>query len=81
MSNQINADDSNQDVYEQLPSSHQSLHEYLMWQINLSSMSKQDQFIAYNIIDYINDDGFLTESVEDLKSSLYEIKKFKEDKF
>ena len=66
MSNQINADDSNQDVYEQLPSSHQSLHEYLMWQINLSSMSKQDQFIAYNIIDYINDDGFLTESVEDL---------------
>ena len=66
MSNQINADDSNQDVYEQLPSSHQSLHEYLMWQINLSSMSKQDQFIAYNIIDYINDEGFLTESMEDL---------------
>ena len=66
MSNQINADDSNQDLYEQLPSSHQSLHEYLMWQINLSSMSKQDQFIAYNIIDYINDEGFLTESMEDL---------------
>ena len=43
-----------QDAYEQLPSSHQSLHEYLMWQINLSSMSQQDQFIAYNIIDYIN---------------------------
>ena len=63
---QMNADENNQDAYEQLPSSHQSLHEYLMWQINLSSMSKQDQFIAYNIIDYINDDGFLTESVEDL---------------
>ena len=55
-----------QDAYEQLPSSHQSLHEYLMWQINLSSMSQQDQFIAYNIIDYINDDGFLTETIEDL---------------
>ena len=37
-----------------------------MWQINLSSMSQQDQFIAYNIIDYIYDDGFLTESIEDL---------------
>jgi RNA polymerase sigma-54 factor len=37
-----------------------------MWQINLSSMSQQDQFIAYNIIDYINDDGFLTETIEDL---------------
>ena len=59
-------DDSGQDAYEQLPSSHQSLHEYLMWQINMSSMSQEDQFIAYNIIDYINDDGFLTESVQDL---------------
>jgi RNA polymerase sigma-54 factor len=55
-----------QDAYEQLPTSHQSLQEYLMWQINLSSMSQKDQFIAYNIIDYINDDGFLTETVEDL---------------
>ena len=53
------SDESGQDAYEQLPSSHQSLHEYLMWQINLSSMSQEDQFIAYNIIDYINDDGFL----------------------
>ena len=58
--------ETGQDAYEQLPTSHQSLQEYLMWQINLSSMSPQDQFIAYNIIDYINDDGFLTETVEDL---------------
>jgi RNA polymerase sigma-54 factor len=54
------------DAYEQLSSSHQSLREYLMWQIGLSSINENDQFIAYNIIDYINDDGFLTESVEDL---------------
>ena len=54
------------DAYEQLSSSHQSLHEYLMWQISLSSMNQDDQFIAYNIIDYINDEGFLTESMEDL---------------
>ena len=54
------------DAYEQLSSSHQSLREYLMWQIELSSINENDQFIAYNIIDYINDDGFLTESVEDL---------------
>ena len=58
--------ETGQDAYEQLPTSHQSLQEYLMWQINLSSMSPQDQFIAYNIIDYINDDGFLTETIEDL---------------
>ena len=61
----INQDLDN-DAYEQLSASHQSLHEYLMWQISLSSMNVDDQFIAYNIIDYINDEGFLTESMEDL---------------
>ena len=61
-----NYDDSGYDPYEQLSSSHQSLREYLMWQIGLSPINENDQFIAYNIIDYINDDGFLTESVEDL---------------
>ena len=60
------AEGTAQDAYEQLPASHQSLQEYLLWQINLSPMSQQDQFIAYNIIDYINDDGFLTETIEDL---------------
>jgi len=63
---QSNYDAMGYDAYEQLSSSHQSLREYLMWQIELSSINENDQFIAYNIIDYINDDGFLTESVEDL---------------
>ena len=63
---QSHGDDTGYDAYEQLSSSHQSLREYLMWQIGLSSINENDQFIAYNIIDYINDDGFLTESVEDL---------------
>ena len=61
-----NHDGTGYDAYEQLSNSHQSLREYLMWQIGLSPISENDQFIAYNIIDYINDDGFLTESVEDL---------------
>jgi RNA polymerase sigma-54 factor len=61
-----NHDGIGYDAYEQLSNSHQSLREYLMWQIGLSPISENDQFIAYNIIDYINDDGFLTESVEDL---------------
>jgi len=54
------------ETYEQLPTTHETLHEYLMWQIRLSSMNQNDQFIAYNIIDYINDHGYLTESMEDL---------------
>ena len=54
------------EAYEQLSTTHETLHEYLMWQIRLSSMNQNDQFIAYNIIDYINDHGYLTESMEDL---------------
>ena len=61
MKNYINQNLDN-DAYEQLSASHQSLHEYLMWQISLSSMSLDDQFIAYNIIDYINDEGFPSQS-------------------
>ena len=58
--------DSSNETYEQLQTTHETLHEYLMWQIRLSSMNQNDQFIAYNIIDYINDHGYLTESMEDL---------------
>ena len=58
--------DNSNETYEQLPTTHETLHEYLMWQIRLSSMNQNDQFIAYNIIDYINDHGYLTESMEDL---------------
>ena len=58
--------DNSNETYEQLPTTHETLHEYLMWQIRLSSMNQNDQFIAYNIIDYINNHGYLTESMEDL---------------
>ena len=57
---------STSEIIERTSSEEDTLQKYLMWQINLSSMSQQDQFIAYNIIDYINDDGFLTETIEDL---------------
>ena len=53
-------------TFEQLSSKPQSLRDYLMWQLRMSSMNSNDQFIAYNIIDYINDAGFFTESIEDL---------------
>ena len=52
--------------YIELAPNRENLHDYLLWQLRMSSMSDDDQFIAYNIIDYINDDGYLTEDVEDL---------------
>tara|TARA_B100001750_G_C15495382_1_gene593801 strand:- start:46 stop:1431 length:1386 start_codon:yes stop_codon:yes gene_type:complete len=52
--------------YIELASNKESLHDYLLWQLKMSSMNNDDYFIAYNIIDYINDDGYLTEDVKDL---------------
>ena len=52
--------------YDQLAQPHQTLREYLLWQIRLSSISKIDEEIAYNIIDHINDSGYLTESLENI---------------
>ena len=54
------------DGYEQLAQPHQTLREYLMWQISMSSINRSDELIAYNLIDYINDSGYLTESLENI---------------
>ncbi len=53
-------------TYVELTPNKETLHDYLLWQLKMSSMSEDDQFIAYNIIDYINDDGYLTENIKDL---------------
>ena len=54
------------EFYTELATKKEDLHDYLLWQLRMSSMSNDDQFIAYNIIDYIDDNGYLTEDVEDL---------------
>ena len=54
------------EFYSEVTSTKESLHDYLLWQLRMSSMSDDDQFIGYNIIDYINDDGYLMEDVKDL---------------
>ena len=54
------------DGYEQLAQPHQTLREYLMWQISMSSINQSDELIAYHLIDYISDSGYLTESLENI---------------
>ena len=46
------------------------LEQHLLWQLNLSHCSAADTAIGIAIIDAINDDGYLTESAEDLRNSL-----------
>ncbi|MCM2319339.1 MAG: RNA polymerase factor sigma-54, partial [Pseudomonas sp.] len=48
----------------------ESLHSHLLWQLNLAPMSDHDRLIAMSIIDAINNDGYLDESLEEILESL-----------
>ncbi|TWI55392.1 RNA polymerase RpoN-/SigL-like sigma 54 subunit [Pseudomonas duriflava] len=48
----------------------ESLQSHLLWQLNLAPMSDTDRVIALSIIDGINNDGYLEESLEDILSSI-----------
>jgi len=58
--------------YEQADSSSESLQDHLLWQLNLSPCSETDQVIATTIIDAIDDDGYLSTSLEELHQTLSE---------
>jgi len=46
----------------------ESLQEYLTWQIEMSNLSPRDREIASTIIDAVDDDGYLSISLEDIYS-------------
>ena len=48
----------------------QSLREYLLWQLELARMSARDAAIGAAVIDALNDDGYLTEPLEEIRQSL-----------
>ncbi|KAF1070838.1 MAG: RNA polymerase sigma-54 factor [Pseudomonas citronellolis] len=48
----------------------ESLQSHLLWQLNLAPMSDTDRLVALSIIDGINDDGYLEESLEDILASI-----------
>ncbi|MEJ8569643.1 RNA polymerase factor sigma-54 [Elongatibacter sediminis] len=47
-----------------------SLREHLLWQINLSHFSDKDAAIATAIVFGLDEEGFLEDSIEDIRSSL-----------
>ena len=65
-----NSESNTSDFIETMHSTPQGLHEHLLWQIEMCNLSFQDKEIAKLIIDYINDDGFLTEPLEMIFESL-----------
>jgi RNA polymerase sigma-54 factor len=58
--------------YEQADSSSESLQDHLLWQLNLATCSETDRAIATTIIDAVDDDGYLSTSLEELHQSLSE---------
>lgn len=47
-----------------------SLHEHLLWQVNVTSFSSVDRRIAEVIVNYIGDDGYLSASLEEIHQVL-----------
>ena len=60
-------------------SSPTTLHDHLEWQLRMLSLSDNDQLIAETIIEAINEDGYLTLSLEDISQSLNEDYKIEDD--
>ncbi len=63
-------DDSSNDYLENQGVTGDSLQEHLLWQLHNSPISETDLLIGVSIIDAINDDGYLTESIEEIYQSL-----------
>ena len=51
-------------------SAKETLQDYLFWQMNLTPFTDRDRNIAMSIIDGIDDDGYLTLSLEEIADSL-----------
>ncbi len=56
--------------FEATTSATESIQDHLFWQLNLSSMSKLDRVIAFNIIDSVGPDGYLEDDIETLLATV-----------
>jgi RNA polymerase sigma-54 factor len=60
------------DVYENESGASNSLQEHLLQQIDLINLSDVDRILGITLIDEINNDGYLTDSVENIHQGLVE---------
>jgi RNA polymerase sigma-54 factor len=59
--------------------SEETLQEHLLWQLEMEHFSPREVVIGHTIIEYINDDGYLTESLENIHQNLNTEAKFSLD--
>lgn len=69
-SNNQQSDDSGNEYLENRSAEGDSLSEHLIWQLQNSQFTETDLIIAIAIIDAINDDGYLTETIEEIHAGL-----------
>ncbi|HIF50643.1 MAG TPA: RNA polymerase factor sigma-54 [Thiotrichaceae bacterium] len=62
--------DNNYDGFENQDTSEKTLREHIKWQLNLTPASDADKVIAMTIVDSLDDDGYLTESLEDILATI-----------
>ena len=60
----------NRDMFENQAGAEDTLKTHLTWQLDCSHLSATDHDIGLAIIDSINDNGYLTESIEDIHEGL-----------
>lgn len=58
--------ESDWDPFENMASGGEGLQEQLLWQIRMSRFTAEERAIAEAIVDALNDDGYLTEPLEEL---------------
>ncbi len=64
------SDGSGDDYLENQSGNGESLQEHLLWQLQNSPISEIDLLIGIAIIDAINEDGYLTETIEEIHQGL-----------
>ncbi len=64
------SDNNGYDGFENQDSSEKTLREHLEWQLNLTPTSDSDKVIAMTIIDSLDDDGYLTETLEEILAAI-----------
>lgn len=67
---QTSTSDQDGREYEAQGESLEALYDHLTWQMRMTPFSETDAIIATAIIDSINDDGYLTSTLEDIWASL-----------
>jgi len=50
----------------------ETLHEHLYWQLEIDNFTMREALIGEALVDSINDDGYLTDDLEEIISSLHE---------